>query len=53
VGLARPVIAAVLDARVQVQSIRDSPVASILADVSDLGIDSSGKKKGSSLVQRH
>jgi hypothetical protein len=53
VGFAAPVIAAVTDAGVQVQSVRDSPVVSILPDVVDLGIDSSGKEKGSSLVSYH
>lgn len=49
VGLARPVVAAVPDARVQVQSIGDFPGVSVPTDAADLGIDSSGEKKGSSL----
>lgn len=48
-----PVFTAVLDARVEVQSIGDTPGFFLLADASDLGIDSSSEEKGSSLLKRH
>lgn len=44
VRLAMPVIAAVLDARVEVQSIGNAPGFSILDDGSDLGVDSSSEE---------
>lgn len=53
VRLAMPVIAAVLDARVEVQSFGDTPGSSILADGIDLGIDSGSEENGSGLLMRH
>lgn len=52
VRLAMPVIAAVLDARVEVHSIGDTPHLSFSADACDLGIDSSNEEKGNGLLMR-